>query len=245
MGWNSLADLERTLGRLPDAMASWGRAFAACEALHATTPMSNTIERPWRRAAHNLGTVQSEVGRGDEATASYAKAAELREALVRAHPDVPLYRYICPGPITTAATCCGTPVSWSSAARLWSRLLRCGNGSSSTTPASPVPGRLAWSLTNLGMVLQADRQCLERACRSTSGPCSSRQDLLRDYPNVVEYRNGLATALIGLAMPRAPGGEEGRGDEIPAPPVELWESLPVAQPRTFTASPSSTPSIVV
>ena len=73
-------------------MASWGRALAAAEVLARDHPDVTLYRASLARAAHNLGTVQSEVGRPAEAIASYRRAAGLREALVRDHPDVPIYR---------------------------------------------------------------------------------------------------------------------------------------------------------
>ena len=114
MGWNSLADLERTLGRLPDAMASWGRALRRVRGAGTRLPRCRVLSSV--PGAGPPTTSEPSRARSVGAMRRPRRTRRPRSSARRWSALTPTSRstaFICPGPITIAATCCGTPVSWS------------------------------------------------------------------------------------------------------------------------------------
>ena len=183
------------------------------------------------RVAHNLGTIQSEVGRRAEAMASYRRAGEIREALVRDHPDVPLYRHELAGTYNNLGNLlrdAGKPTearhAFEQAVAVKERLNRYH------PDVAEYRSSLAISLANLGFLL-AHIGGPTDALPPIRRAAALQEGLVRDHPDVVGYRGELATSLAGLGSLQRQAGKTDEAMRSLRRALELWETLPLGQPN--------------
>ena len=168
------------------------------------------------RVAHNLGTVQSEVGRPAEAMASYRRAAELREALVRDHPDVPLYRDELAGTYNNLGNLLRDAGKPSEARHAFEQAVAIKERLARDHPdVAEYRSSLAISLANLGFLLD-QIGCPAEALPPIRRAATLQERLVRDHPDVVGYRGELASSLAGLGSLQRQAGKRGRGAAIAA-----------------------------
>ena len=203
----ALAWLNAESGTPVDALKSYQEAVDILEPV-----VDRTNDRFHRRdlamVYNNLGNLQVDIGRFDEARTTHEKALALRQGLARERPD-------------DMATLCDLSYSehnlgWldskvgrpESALAHYREPSRCGRRSSSDSEAGRPPGRAGGSLSNMGWVIASTGRKNEARDVYRRG-VDELEKCVAEQPNVVCFRSNLAQTLCGLGE-QLEGNDAGR-----------------------------------
>jgi serine/threonine protein kinase/tetratricopeptide (TPR) repeat protein len=188
-----------TLGSNADALAAFRRGRDILERIVRDNPGDGTARKDLARCYHGIGVVQFKGGQTDEAAVSLDRACALLEQLVREDPDAAELRIDLAETYLSSGALQGKTVKRAEAMR---RLRQgCDNleGFNRDHPSHRVRDLLARLYLHLGQ-LQSESGRLKEALRSVERAGRYQDQLLRDNPNALRFREGQVQAYFTLAQ---------------------------------------------
>ena len=188
------------------------------------------IERLWRGSPTTSAPSRASSGCEPKARVSYQRAAELREALARDHPDVPLYREELAGTYNNIGNLLRDTGKLSKARPAFERAIALKERLTlEHSKIAEYRSSLAISLTNLGLhfaQLGSQSDALPPAQRAAA----LQEQLVHDSPEVVEFRFGLASSLGLLGSLQRQAGKRDDALRSLRRSLALSATVPIVQP---------------
>ena len=223
-----LAKTFAELGTLPDAIGSCEASIALLEPLVRDHPSVEKYRHDLAGDLNNLGNLQEKTGRLAEAMTSHQRALSHWECMTKDHPD----RLSCirralrsvknniglvlfdMGRLTEALTC-------------HRRALDIHESRVSAVPAAEAHEAqfdLSESLNNIGLIEQNTGHQTE-ALETYKRAIQLQEPIVRDHPEVLDYRDKLASCLLNLGATQLELGQLAEALTTHRRELEMWERL--------------------